>query len=422
MDTTSVHPPKPFKLTPSGGLKIVRGGGALSLFGIPFLIAGIFVVLAGLGFVTADDTADASFWEKAGMLFFGAAFAVVGAIIVFGRKWIAIDPRGVVSIVYGAIVPIRQRDEELAVFGKVAVDFVRGDSDSEDCYEIALKRKTGGDGLVLYSSKRYSDVQERAAYLAAFLKRDLLDNSSEHKSVVRPDELEHPLRGRLARHADVVRHASPPLGMKSTVTDDGMTLRIELPPPGFSYMSIVSLALPVAVAWYLLEAFIPFFDSSETPAYVADFLTGFVIFFFFAIPIALFIKSTVRSFRKTAVIEIGSDHFAVTTFAAISKKTVRVSVADIVDLDYGTAAGATAVMAAAAEGKMDERGGSASDSRTGTGGMARFASFLTRFTHSKGIVIKTRKSMITIGEGLSDEETVYLFAVMAGKLSTTAGI
>ncbi|OPY91634.1 MAG: hypothetical protein A4E73_01878 [Syntrophaceae bacterium PtaU1.Bin231] len=401
MDTTSSHPPRPFKLTPTGGLKIVRGGGAL---------------------VTADDTADASFWEKAGMIFFGAAFAFVGAVIVFGRKWIAIDPRGVVSIVYGAIVPIRQRDEELAVFGKVAVDFVRGDSDSEDCYEVALKRKTGGDGLVLYSSKRYSDVQERAAYLAAFLKRDLLDNTSEHKSVLRPDELEHPLRGRLARHDDVVKYACPPLGMKSAVTDDGMTLRIELPPPGFSFMSIVSLAIPVAVAWYLLEAFIPFFDRSDMPEYVADFFTGFVIFFFFALPVAMFIKSTVRSFRRTAVIEIGSDHCDVTTFAAFSRKTVRVPVADIVDLDYGTAAGATAAMLAAAEDKMDEKGGSAYDNRMRTGGVAKFATFLTRLTRSKGIVIKTRRDIITVGEGLSDEETVYLFAVMAGRLSTTAGV
>lgn len=49
------QPPPPFRRTESGAVELRQGGGCLALFGLPFLLAGVFLLLGSLGLVPVKD-------------------------------------------------------------------------------------------------------------------------------------------------------------------------------------------------------------------------------------------------------------------------------------------------------------------------------------------------------------------------------
>ena len=53
---------KCYRVTTPDTLEFREGGGILSLFGLPFLAAGVFVTLIGLGIVRPDNAAEIPGW------------------------------------------------------------------------------------------------------------------------------------------------------------------------------------------------------------------------------------------------------------------------------------------------------------------------------------------------------------------------
>src|SRR5213080_4188667 len=70
-------------------MEIREGGGGLLIFGLPFLAAGVFVILGSLGIVTMHNEGDVPPWPA--LLFLGLLFATVGTAIAFGRRITSLD-------------------------------------------------------------------------------------------------------------------------------------------------------------------------------------------------------------------------------------------------------------------------------------------------------------------------------------------
>ena len=100
----------PFRLVAPDRLQIKEGGGCLSVFGLPFLLAGIFVVLIGLRIVPVRNAADVPVWAWPLIVLMGLVFVVVGGGLVLGRRWITLDTtRGTLRRQWGLLVPLRGR-------------------------------------------------------------------------------------------------------------------------------------------------------------------------------------------------------------------------------------------------------------------------------------------------------------------------
>ena len=81
----------PFLLVAPDRLRIREGGGCMSVFGIPFFAAGVFLILTILGVVPVSNASALSGYTWAFLVLMSIAFTVVGGALVFGRSWTTID-------------------------------------------------------------------------------------------------------------------------------------------------------------------------------------------------------------------------------------------------------------------------------------------------------------------------------------------
>ena len=80
---------RPFFYRDSGTLELRSGGGCLSVFGLPFLLAGLFVMQIPLGLIPVEGSPGPL--PSVFVVLFGSVFAAVGAGLVFGRSGIVMD-------------------------------------------------------------------------------------------------------------------------------------------------------------------------------------------------------------------------------------------------------------------------------------------------------------------------------------------
>src|SRR5512147_2279197 len=128
---------KPFQEVAPGVLEVREGGGFISVFGLPFLAAGIFVTLIGTGVLRVQNAAELPWWAWPLLLFMGLAFAAAGGALVFGRSWTRLDTsRHRILKQWGLLVPSRTEETDLRDFDEVCLRFHAGDSDSVDRYPV----------------------------------------------------------------------------------------------------------------------------------------------------------------------------------------------------------------------------------------------------------------------------------------------
>src|SRR3974377_1459284 len=85
-------PPAPFRRTSSGVVELRRGGGKIALFGAPFFIAGVFMLLGAAGIIPANTEAG----ERATPVILepmSLVFLAIGGVMVFGTQAVILDPR-----------------------------------------------------------------------------------------------------------------------------------------------------------------------------------------------------------------------------------------------------------------------------------------------------------------------------------------
>jgi hypothetical protein len=408
--------PKQFRLITPTQLKITQGGGCISIFGMPFLLAGIFVTLIGFQIIRVENASEVPFWAWPVITLMGAVFTCVGGVLVFGRTSITIDTgSGTLSEIKSIITPIKRQDFRLVEFDRIALDFIPGDSDTSDSYEVNMRKISGGK-LKLSSSAQYSDSYEKAVFLAEFMKMTLEDNSTENTAVLKPEDLGHTLKRSLLRHADALKAAYPPADMKCRISEGIDGLQIEIPSAGFSFSGFIPLIIAAGVTWYFFENFVPFFKHTNTPEPVTFFFTAFVLIFFLLFPVLSFIKSVIRSMRNSAVLKISPGELELIQIDALKKKVVKIPVPDITDIDYSTSLSRKASIRTAQTNMNGGSGRNYANTLSPESRVFKVIEYLSRFVRSKGIVIKTRKDIYTFAQGLPDNEVLYIFSLISGRL------
>ena len=235
------------------------GGGCIMIFGLPFLLAGLFVM--AIPFLPdAMRKGSPPPWFFA--IPFGGLFATVGAALVFGRGGVIIDRRtGLVTKWWGLLVPFSRTHRPLSEFDQVTISReVRRSKNST--YTVYPVRLAGSEGkpIKFEEPRTQATARKTAEELAKFVNVKLVDRSMGTAVVREADELDASLRERKAKKGEQVTVPDEPLGRRSQQEVVGDTLAFEVPPTGFRGQHFVMMALgliiPTVVYFWFFHAMV----------------------------------------------------------------------------------------------------------------------------------------------------------------------
>ena len=392
-------------------LQIQEGGGCLSVFGIPFFAAGVFLFLVVLGIVPVGNADELPIFMWPFLVLMAIAFTAVGGGLVFGRSWTTIDraQREVVKQ-WGLLVPLRGRSIPLEGYTAVTLGFVQGDSDSADAFPLVLKARSGAD-LPLFSLTEYAKARQCARAIAEHLHMQIEDASTDHSITLTPGEIDLPLRRsprvEHAWHADVAR----PPDARSKVTRDAGEVTIVIPFRRQNPLVLATTLIPIGILLAFGPPLATFFRESNTPGVVGWAFLGFLALFFGFLPVTTIVGAFVRSRRGGTVVEVSKQRLRVRERGAWTTRTIMsADTADILDVDYSSRESSIASAKRATEQQVLKAHPEVA--ATVASRVERIVSRLTRFARGKGVIIKTRTGLTTFGQGLDDAEVRYLHSII----------
>jgi hypothetical protein len=403
-----------------GQVEIREGGGAIALFGLPFLAAGVFTILGALAIVSFSRTAGTSVHARPVVALMGAAFVVAGGALVFGRKWTTLDTtnRRIVRQ-WGALVPLREDVTALDEYAAVTIGFVKGDSETADKFPVALKgrageagsaRKTGAD-VVLFAPSTYAEARAGAVVIARHLHVDLEDATTDHPTCQAFDQLDRSFQSHSQR-TGFEPGVEQPANLRSEIVRDADSVEILIPPAQASGIALVPALAPLVIPVIFGPMLLKMFAQPRTPDWSGRVFLGLFVFGFVGLPVLSCLNALVRSRRSRTLVLASRDGILVRQRGILlTKTTASIEAADIVDVDYSTRESASAAARRVAERQATSSGHAVTTTplspRT-----ERVLLALARFAKSGGITVKTTRGLTTFGEGLEDDEVRYLHFVI----------
>jgi hypothetical protein len=404
--------PAPFRIDGEKRLVFKQGGGCLSVFGLPFLGAGIFLLLIFAGVIPLQNANVIGGWERVGMLFMGIAFTVAGSSLVFGRKLLAIDlPRGIISETWCFFAPVKSNTARLRDFHLVTLRFSEGNSDSPDRYPLALEDKNGKNCFKIFSPAEYGAACNLAHALADYLSFPFEEHVSATTTVYDPHKTEETIQT-----PPEAPQAAParPATMRSTVKTMKDGLEIFIPYPAF--LPIVVFIVIVMV--FIFSNFFPSFRSFKnirfdktSDVFELIFFGAFFLFFLFPL-LRLFLAFTRRkSFGWT--IKVVSGCLTLEEKTPGRPKLRTFSAAEVLSIDYAGPSSDARLrdIIKPSQGQNPFAPGAASSGSSA--GNKVLAALALRSNH---LVLKTQNDIVAFGQGLSREEAVYLCALITQRL------
>jgi hypothetical protein len=409
-------PPRPFKQPTPDRVEIRQGGGCLSIFGVPFLAAGVFTALIGARIIPISNTDEVPVWAWPLIFLMGLAFVAVGGNLVFGRRWTTLDTaKGTIVKQSGLLVPLRKEQFPLSGYDGVRLRFEEGDSDTSDRYPVVLQGKGSRPEVELSSPTAYAAAREQGEYIAGFLRLPLVDAATDHEVVVAPGQATEKFTGRVQPSADNGERAARPPFMRSQVEQFGGKVRIVIPGPGFKLHLLFGFALPAAFLGYVIPNLLEFFRNTHTPAYVQIFFIGFLLLCFCLLPSISTINGIIRSVRGRTLVEASADGITIEEQAAWRKRVTFLPAGEIFGLDYSAAQTAFSSITRSARERYSRSRPAASASPITPGGPG----WLRRLVKSKGVLVKCKKGIVAFGAGLPDDEVRYLCVLVKRALAET---
>ena len=403
---------KPYQEVAPGVLVAREGGGFVSIFGLPFLAAGVFVTLIGTGIVRVQNAADVPWWAWPIILFMGLAFVAAGSALVFGRTWTRLEvARARVVKQWGLLRPMKSEETSLRDFTEVCLRHQSGDSDSAERFPVVLKASQGAKDLPLCSSLNYGEARTRAEFLARFLKLPLRDTSTQHAEVLQPDLRQgNPEPTQTA--AEPAPQAFPPQAMRSVVEERGESAQITIPGAGFKVSMLLGVFVPICILAYVTSGLLPFFRRTHTPEPVQQVFLGFLVFMLGVMPLLSFLSAMLRSFRSHTRIIVSREGLTIENRGAVFTRRTRIPAADILGLDYSTAGGMLAAARSEAERRCLQGSVQPWPGGARTGSLPKWVEMLARLAKSKGVTVKSKAGLISFAAGLPDDEVCYLYNIV----------
>jgi hypothetical protein len=398
-------------------IRVRNGGGCLSIFGLPFLLAGILMVQAPFGLVPIKFEGD---MNPAFVVLFGTPFFLVGAALVFGRSGVTIDRRaGVIRRWWRLIVPIKSVDMPIYQAEKVTFSFDPGDSESPSSYSVQIVLKDAGKPVPVFRCPAFGDAQRLADRLSAMLDKPLEDTVSGESLFKEPGLLKESLRERIKRTGGFQESLpDAPFAMRSHIESSGGETRIRIPLPDYGGLKYLPVLIPVVFGVFIWFQFMMPFYNSPGHGIFRYAIAAFMGLFFVVFPaVQIFRKSWGRQ-SKFTVVTSSQRGLKVEEHAGGRVTTTEMPAEDIRDMTLQTVQSSLARLEKAAFEKARKQPGTVrmknftSDSR-----LYKVLHFLGGRFGSQGITVRTGASMITFGKGLSDQEAVYIHALIKKALA-----
>lgn len=389
-------------------LEITSGGGALSLLGIPFLAAGIFMILAAFRIVPFDNAASIDYWTYSVIFIMGLAFTGIGGFLVFGRTWIVIDrSNGTMQILKGLLEPMRREARSLTGFTHVILRFSPGDTDSADTYHVVL----AGEAVTesdLSSSTDYAAAYHQAAYMAEFLHLPLEDATSDTVRRTAPSDLGLALPSRLKADRFEREYATQPLMMKCTIERNVGELKITMPAEPFRlWRQIPALAI-LGFTLYARPTFDEFLDGTKTPEEIQSLIYIFLTFFFIVLPLYCIIRAIMQSRLGYSRLTVTAHELILSYRKILKSGSTRIDLDKVLDIDFLRVASKRAAARDAAHDAARARYPGRTDTAMLDPRVDKFLSWVGRLVKSGGLIVKTTDGLHSFGAGLPDDELEFL--------------
>lgn len=403
-----------FKRIDTQIIQIREGGGCLSIFGLPFFAAGIFLLLASVKIIPFENASDVPEWSYLILLFMGVIFTLVGGGLMFGRSWKTIDlSKGCVTKITGTILPFLPSKKEelyLADYSALVIRYNSGDSDTAETYPISLVSKTSGREFQLYTAHQYSEAIAQVEKLAEFISFPVEDRTSDHVKIYESGKISRVFE-QCSSASDIKEDFTQPLNMKSRVTQTESQVEIFIPGPDMK----TNVILPLVILLFLIyfgPSVLEFFEKTHTPAFVQYFFIGFAVLFFLVPNVISLIYTLWGSKRKGTFLRANKMEVILEVRSGWSTKRTKITASEIVDLDYST----VSTMIDTTKQDMSVRFSLSNPDnplRTPYDFSEKpWFKWLTRLTRSKGVIIKSKQGICYFGHGLDDAEVRYLYSII----------
>ena len=401
----------PFFYRDAGTLELRSGGGCLSIFGLPFLLAGLFVMQIPLGLIPMEGSPGPL--PSVFVVLFGSVFAAVGAGLVFGRSGIILDrARGRITQWYGLLVPMKRTEYLLDAIRQVEMDFSRGDSDSAATWPVKLS----GEGIVkpiaVIQPMSFAEARQVAEELSRFLRKPLVDSSTGERVTRDPEHLDESYRDRVRRTGEAVAVVPPePPGMRSRVERTGEGFILHIPGPPMSALHYLPVLFPLAFAGAVAWFFLPAILTLPMPDFIRYVFLGFIGLFFIAGPVVSALLNVLRLKNQFERITVTKAFLRVEALKQGKRTTLEIPVDELEDLVAPTTRALMDTLEVPGMKKV-HMGNTGTPRMPDGRPVPRFLLSLMKMAGSRGVTARSDKAVVEFAGGLDEAEVVYLFALI----------
>ncbi len=401
----------PFTYKDQATLEIRSGGGCISIFGLPFLLSGLFVMQVPLGITPVQQSPGTL--PSIFVVLFGAIFAAVGAALVFGRMGIILDrSTGRIIQWYGLIVPMKRKEYLLDSVGQVEMSFFSGDSDSAPTWPVTLSGNGIAKPIFVLRPTSFAEARQLAEELARFLRKPLVDSSTGKKITRNYEYLDESYRDRMKRTGEVNGLLPPePSTMRSRVERTGDDLIIHIPLNTKSVIHYIPVFAPLVFAGIAALFFLPPILRQFRDSFIDFISPGLIVLFFIAGLVILALKGMYRLKKEFERITVTKAFLRVETLKQGKQISTEIPLSELEDLVAPTTRGV--MNAIEAPGMKKVLLGDTGTPRMPDGRpVPRFLLSLMKMAGSKGIIARSDKTMIQFAGGLDEAEVALIFALI----------
>ncbi len=379
-------------------LEIKKGGGCLSLFGIPFFAAGIFILLISLHLIPISNANEIQWWGWIVLAFMGIVFTCVGAVLVFGREWYSIDrAQQRIWIARGLLVPMRGSSYSLNDYDSILLKYDAGDSETAEKYPISLSSTQEGKELLLINAMAYGAAREQAMMLMKFLCLPLSDLTTDHAEFLSV----HP---KPASEFDDAKESIPVPQLSCRVIENSEELSLALKGEALHPIHIISGLIPALLFIIFGLRFFRFMVQTQTPVVVRLFFWGFFGVFFVLLPLSQVLNKLLLTRVYTYIMRINIRGVEFETRSLFSRKTILIKPQDVLGFDFSI----PETWQQNLRNPSILSGTNRDQSQNEVHRIPGWVMSLAKLNRSKGIIIKASEGLHYFGSGLPSAEIRYL--------------